>query len=280
MTILWGSKTLKRNAGFAADYCAVCRIPAVMQITEHRQVRTIYFVPIGHGKPFELWASCPECTSRFVRPVGYYTMIATESGSLEQVAGWTNPAVMHGAEFRAKIEVAAKSGKADPQDRLAIFREIIGSLEADAVNRQVSGRYESTTALIAVLAIFGAAIAAVLAVTAPPVWAWGLGSVSLPALVWLVYRIVRGQSRYRARLVEQRIARALTPFSPTDDELHTVRASLVDAGSTVAMGLNIRRLRELMVLGNSAESKRASGATKHASSLRQNRDPGVSARKT
>lgn len=217
----------------------------MMQIREHRSVRTVYFVPVTAGRPFELWASCQDCGSRFVRQVGHYATYLPVAGPMDDMAARTNPGLRAIEAAREQQEIELMEGDADPRARLLAIDEVIRSLEADAVNRQVTGRYESVTTLIAAAGI-AFTCAGVIVGTTASVWAWPLGLAAVPFWVWLVYRWARGQTRARGRLVEHRIARAVAPIDPTDEELRIVRESLARAGSTVAKGLEINRLRRLI----------------------------------
>jgi hypothetical protein len=243
--LIIGSTVRKRSVGFAADYCTVCRAPSVMQVREHRAVRTIYFVPVTAGRAFELWASCQDCGSRFVRPVDHYAGYLPTAGPLDDLADRTNPGLLGQAAAREALEIELLEGDADPRARLMAIEEVIRSLEADAISRQVSGRYESVTTLVAAGAMAFTSAAFITAVTAP-VWAWPMGAAAIPFWVWLVYRMVRGQTRARGRIVEQRVARAIAPLGPTDEELTTVCKALARAGSTVSRGLDLPRLRRLL----------------------------------
>jgi hypothetical protein len=243
--LIIGSTVRKRPAGFAADYCTVCREAAVMRVHEHRRVWTVYFVPVTAGRPFELWAACPTCTTRFLRPVGHYATFLTATGPLDLAAERTNPRLAEEIRVRDAWEEVLLEGETDPQLRLTAIDEVIRSLEADAIRRQVSGWYESATTLIAAGAIVLTAAAAITTVTAPAL-AWPCGVAAAPFWAWLVYRMVRGQTRARARMVEGRIARALLYLDPTDEELRIVRGTLAKAGSSVAKGLDLGRLRRLI----------------------------------
>lgn len=243
--IIIGTKVGKRWVGFAAEYCTVCRSASVMRIREYRMSRTIYFVPVTPGKPFQLWATCHGCDSRFVRPVGHYASLLTEASPLDDLAFRTNPSLRAEVATREEHEIALLDGSADQRARLISIDEAIRSLEADAVSRQVSGRYESVTTLVAAAAIALTAASAIATVAAPR-WVWPAGVASGPFWVWLVYRAVRGQTRARGRIVDQRIARAIAFLDPTDEELRIVRDTLARAGSSVAKGLDLARLRRLI----------------------------------
>lgn len=220
-----------------------------MDVTEHRRVQTIYFIPVGQGRAFELLVRCPDCSSIFVRPVDHYPTLVDEPGPVEELAERTNPPLLTNITLREHAEAVAMVSDAGSDDRLTLFAEMIGSLEADAVRRKTAGRYESVTVLVAGGAILttGPCAVLVLGVQNPPlVWTLGLGVLAVVFWIWLVYRIVRGQSKARARSVEQRIARTIAPYDPTDDELRAVRKKLARAGSTVAQGLDLTRLRTLI----------------------------------
>jgi hypothetical protein len=239
--IVVGKGVRQTPIGFGVDYCPVCRGPMTVRVFERCRVTTVWFIPVKASRPFELLGECPGCKTKLGRQVGYFR------DTVRQPAPWDE--IMHTAPFgfskrldeRARVELAVIESEASVDERLGLIAEVIAALEYDAVLTQTTGSSESLLAVATVLALGLIATAAV-GWHGGHAWKW---AVSLPGallLGWVFWMTIRGQVRYRARLVEDRIARAIAPFDPTADELKHVIRHLSGQKYSVAKGLNAERV--------------------------------------
>ena len=61
--LIVGDKIRKRNDGYCADFCPVCRAVRAFSITELNKVSHVYYIPLGRGESVGKEKACTVCRS-------------------------------------------------------------------------------------------------------------------------------------------------------------------------------------------------------------------------
>jgi len=237
MLVHVGKHFVRTRAGFAADFCPVCREVVPFGIAVVRNVTHINYIEIGKGAFLHHEATCTQCGITLAFPqLPYSALVPLNPGDAFELAEHTHA---HLAETRAEefdLQRRAAESPDDPGVRVSLIARSIGAYDYTASLRKQSGAVRSS-ALVTVLA----AVPFILVAS----FFWGVpgfgwlpriaSAVPVLAVLGLAVRLFAGWDRWWARkYLIPRLRRALTHLHPTPNELHDAFASLRQRGSQIA----------------------------------------------
>jgi hypothetical protein len=266
IAVVYGNKLGTMLAGFAADYCAICRDIREFAVHQLTTVSHVYWIPTSSPKAVGCVAQCTTCgTCIAVNPQCFAALAIAQGSELSSLIDSTNPAALQERDERKRIEAAAREGALPEQARVALISEpfqLLAPLVEDLYARR-QRRGSGQSAVMAIASVFSpihvvdtaptgtlapaATICLLVAMFVPlgllaagmvsvdrgpaPKWSW------ISALVVLsisIYGIAKFQSLRRARVLRERVlpllACSLRCLNPTLEEVRQTMQSYAANG--------------------------------------------------
>mgnify|MGYP001245653466 CR=1 FL=1 len=133
MIIVHGQTQKTRSLGAAAAPCVNCRCVRPHIIEETRQHQTLYFVPVGTGKPLKMEARCSVCGRRYrADPAEFLMFVPPEDAaeaSIERLAECTNPDAAAELVRLLSLDERAAAGELLPEDRIDMVVNAVFGVE-------------------------------------------------------------------------------------------------------------------------------------------------------
>jgi hypothetical protein len=234
--IFWGTKTVRSNLGFVADFCPLCRVPRPFRLARLGSASHIYGVSVGKGQLVGFERGCLRCSAVLGAEHENYREIAKnfpiegvpESLQLSRLTESTFPDLSRRYARRLEIEEQIKLGTAriDAGERHSLIKEPFLLLAAFVEKEFAQTRIDG----ILLLTIFGAIGLSIGGYWMADQFLSGDQRALVPLVtaaamaIALVAIIVQGyltKNRYLHRKIYPIIGSALRPLRPQASEIAT-----------------------------------------------------------
>ena len=248
--VIWGTKRKLEKLGKAADFCSICHRVQPFEISRVNMVKHVYYIPMGGGKVVGHLASCTECSvTIFVDTARYKTYSDQVAISLQDLIRETNPGLEDELKNRLPLEKKIwNKQQLDPDERRFLISEPF-----NVISPMMEMRYKDSLPLDKVTGrscLLTIAIPLVVLFISSLFYRSGVGDylklvayvlVGIGVLITL-FNIFTTQSRYLDRFIYPLFAKALSPLSPTLDEITTAVNKYKKLGLIVGRKIKPQRI--------------------------------------
>jgi hypothetical protein len=254
--IHFGRKNVARRLGYAADFCPICRDVRSFRIARIGNAGHLYGVALGSGDLVAHVGTCQDCGTLVKVDASLYRDILKEDPGIGPLEARTFPALrQHFAErLEAEVQVARHS-PIDPRFRAGLLREPFRILSTVVEKRfgetHVDARVAAVLALTIVGTIAVALIVGRLFPSAGDAGSWAVWVAFLGGAAAVVREGLGSARRFMRRDVYPRLARALRPLNPGQEELKEILAELKRQGFKIGRK---SRLDDLLAALKSVEA--------------------------
>jgi len=257
MLIVWGTKIRKRNEGYCADFCPVCRAVRAFSITELNKVSHLYYIPLGRGESVGKEKACTVCRSPMsVESGGVLTCRDPRDmdAMLANVPHYIRARWLETIEEDARIRENAD--ELTPELRMSRLVDMLIGLEPMLV-ADLGGNTNVSWAMVKGLllwcmiwlsiALFGDAMAnwrlvrALCKMTGLDPFGLGMLTVVGSGFVIPLYLVATRTSRYFRLKVFPRLVPRLHPLKPSREELVKIKGAMKGEGYRIAR-FSVKRL--------------------------------------
>ncbi len=247
MFIVWGKKHVRKNLGYAADFCPICRGPQVFKVVRIGLAGHVYYISSGEGELVGYERECQQCQTLFNANPAAYQTLSKKKQSLAELMTSTFPSLSEVYKDRLELEekVIKTPTLLTPQERAAMIRTPFHLL-SPLVELRVGQTHIDMGIGLALLGSF-------LLMTIVPV----LLSKILPfdeAIIFLAcaiiavlvtgWQILTANRRYVKRRIIPVLGSNLKPLRPTESELKSALAELKTDRRKMATRLDIADLQK------------------------------------
>lgn len=256
MLIIWGNKTVRKQRGFAVDFCTMCRDVSPIRVIEFKVAAHLYGVGLGSGRTQTFLSECLHCG--FLQPTDrtrYESLEKRRPDSIDELEAKTFPNVRSVFGQRLETEEAILNGvPLEAEKRRDLIREPFARI-AEEVDTD-EGIYKRTdtrslwiaigTFLIPTTVFIGAAsvedqdFGELLAIVGFGLFAIGLCTT--------LFRIGTRRTRFFRQKLRPMIDRALAPLNPTEVELDETITWLRGLGFKFAKKFQVEGFRDRVQL--------------------------------
>lgn len=152
MIIVHGQTRKTHTLGVAAAGCVNCRSVRPHIIEETRLHHTLYFQPVGPGKPLATEARCSVCGRRYrADPAEFAAFVPAGDAAevpIDQLAERTNPDASADLDRLLSFHERAKTGDLLPEDRIDLIVHAIFALEVRLQKRMSRTNVDWISALL------------------------------------------------------------------------------------------------------------------------------------
>jgi hypothetical protein len=215
-------KERRRQIGWVADLCPVCRDLRAFRVSEVRRVARVYLVPMGKGSLEGIEIACVDCGCVLPGAEAGYEAVSRRRREPSRLVEETNPALLDRSADWFERQRRVALGELSGRERVAEILRTLEALEHMAQRRSRGGAEEAIAAIsvvVLIVLLIGAAAAWTPSVGASPAWRTIITAGAagmLPLTAWLVFAHT---SLAASRHVMPRLVRALAPLEPTLEEL-------------------------------------------------------------
>jgi hypothetical protein len=249
--IVWGTKIIRKKAGFTLRFCPICRDLRAFQIVEVASKQHIYFIALGRRTPILTELVCTDCKSVLAQERFEGTRTDEPAANPQAALARLFPAEADPIKAQLKNHAAVMAPGAALDTRVAAAAEPFFALTYEFETAKQRGAEASISALLAAGSIFGFIASAVLWVqvseTHRPgallLWAIGVSVVTLALIGVTFYRNFTRDRRLMEKSFLGRLARSLLVMKATPSEYAVVHAMLSDGKQPVAMAVKPETLR-------------------------------------
>jgi hypothetical protein len=259
--IIAGHKQVRKVAGFAADFCPICRDFRAFEVAAVRKVPHVYYIPVSAGGVVVHELECLRCRTLLgIHDPGHTGHSRGWIADLAELARLTNPDVM--ARNRGRLDQLDRlhRGELADRERRDMIREPFEALDYMIQRRHAKGAVPvlAIVAIAAAVLFIGSAVGSVaggnggnggpIAATVFTILAAATGAFAL-------WSLRTGPRRWARKHIHPRLAAALIPLSPTERELSAALEQMRQAKRIIA-----RRIRSSDLYAD-LERIRAGGRT-------------------
>jgi hypothetical protein len=236
LTIPYGTRTIARKLGYAADFCAICRRIRPWLVKELRRYRHVFFVPFGRGEVTAQQRTCTDCGQHdLLVPNAYRAFVRDAKVDIDTLVHKTNPHLLEELTDRLILEERMRQSpdQLTRDERMGLLTEpfiVLGEQVEQETGRGAPVRPGAAILGILTVAMLFVLIAAMalaerhdrevppLVVGAAAAFA-GVSAVTLSVLA-------TQSRRYMKRRILPLLVRALAPLQPSLAELAEVLGAL------------------------------------------------------
>lgn len=254
--VIWGSKRKLEKLGIAADFCPICHRVQPFDISRVNMVKHVYYIPMGGGKVVGHLAACKECSVKiFVDAERFKAFSGQDTISLQDLIRETNPGLEEELKDRLPLEKRIwNKQQLDSGERRYLIGEPFNVISPMLEMRyrdslpldKTTGRSCLLTIIIPLVVLFIASLF-YRSVLGDYLKLVAYALVGIGVLITL-FNIFTTQSRYLDRSVYPLFAKALSPLSPTLDELTTAVNKYKKLGMIVGRKINPQKIQEAIRL--------------------------------
>ncbi len=254
MFIVWGTKIVRKARGRRADYCPICREVRPFKAVEVRSVGHIYYIPLGRGKVEHMSDTCEDCDVELFREPGEGgEPVRDRWADVEELIERTNPKLRQEIAGRLDVERRAAAGQATSEERQALIFEpfaIVAPLAERRANQTSFDRVSGTLCVATLLTVLawvwianGSPWASHIGTETALLVGFGLGGAG--GLMTLI-SLLGDTMRYIRRTLLPKIARALRPLRPTEEEIVDVLTTLRQAKHPLGKAIQTDRVMQAL----------------------------------
>jgi hypothetical protein len=247
MFIVWGKKLVRREAGFVADFCPICRCKQAFKLTRVGVAGHVYYVSVGEGTLVGFERTCLACATSYQTDAGVYKSVAEQQLPLPELVARTYPDMDRVLADRLALEekVLRTPKLLTSDERHALIRNPFLLLSPKVEEYFSSTRFDKETTLAGVAMLILVMLTSAVSDSIAPGSAGPAILVALGAGVSLVvWQLLQSGPRFMRRQVIPNLARALRPLAPSDNEMKAALVELKSLGHKVGTKLNLADLRE------------------------------------
>lgn len=229
MFIVWGRQVNRKQVGYVADFCPMCRGPQVFLMNSVSAHRHVYFVPIG-DKNSGYERVCDGCKVTLFGTPKFFKASRRKPTSVQEIVQSSFPSFNEVYADRLRIEDAVRRdpGKLPQNVRAALLRQPF-SVVSPLV--QARFRQQSRLDVRSVLALILALVSGFVAMTVAEMLHSDYAGTTFLAVVGLgavffLWTLTSEPRRYLKRFITPQLAKTLGPLQPSESELATVLAEL------------------------------------------------------
>jgi hypothetical protein len=220
--IWWGRKVKRIRVGHVADFCPICHAQKTFTLVHVGMVNHVYSVATGTTDLIGYERICADCATAIPTDITRYSSVAPKPAPLGELKAQTFPS----------LDTAIRDLRAAQQQakRPALIKEPFLLLSPKVEQRfaQVQiGPGAGIAIVAAILLIFVGAprlIESEVLPNAQPEAVFGaFAAVGIALIVW---QVIASGSRFIRREVVSRLAKALKPLRPTEQEIDAALAEL------------------------------------------------------
>ncbi|MFZ6873681.1 hypothetical protein ACO0LF_16605 [Undibacterium sp. Di27W] len=247
MLIIWGKTHVRKNIGYAADFCPICRGPQVFKLIRVGLASHVYYITSGDGELVSHDRECQQCKTLLnANPDGYLTL-SKKKQSLAELMKTTFPSLPE--VYKDRLELEEKVTKTPtlltPQERDIMIRTPFHLLSPLVEMRIGQTRIDMGIGLALVASFFLITIVRVLLTKILPFdEALIFLACAIIALLVTGWQILTAGSRYVKRRIIPVLGPNLKPLRPTENELKSALAELKASQKKMATRLNIADLQK------------------------------------
>ncbi len=247
--LIAGTRVRRSKIGFAATFCPLRREFRIFEIRDVRQVRHLYFVPMGSGRRLHFEVRDPGGKPLYAVADGVLSGVVPAVGEQDpqSLALETHPASIDIAEESLACDLDAMQAPRGSDTRVDAFVSRIAAADYAYRNASEAGKSESISAVMTVV-MLGLLTAGVIGWHQSfPWWPWAMvpGAALLPAVV---YRAIDSTKRAGWSHVEPLVVDSLAALNPSEAELNdaiaVAKAHRLSIAEAIPIGRVIDQVRE------------------------------------
>ncbi|MFZ6679226.1 hypothetical protein [Undibacterium sp. Tian12W] len=247
MLIIWGKTHVRKNIGYAADFCPICRGPQVFKLIRVGLASHVYYITSGDGELVSHDRECQQCKTLLnANPDGYLTL-SKKKQSLAELMKTTFPSLPEVYKDRLDLEEKVMKTPAllTPQERAIMIRTPFHLL-SPLVEMRIGQTHLDTGISLALLgSFFLVTIVPVLLTKILPFdEAIIFLACAIIALLVIGWQLLTAGSRYVKRRIIPVLGPNLKPLRPTESELKSALAELKADQKKMATRLKIADLQK------------------------------------
>ena len=252
MFIFWGTKRVVKKPGYTADFCPICRDLQRFQIERAGMAGHLYGISLVEGKLIGHRKICLACKTATQTVLSLYKEVQRGLRNLtvaELIANtFPNIREHHANRLALEEHVRRNPGEIDPSVRIALIKESLYILSAEAENRPS----DSLSNLIQVLEFIGCLflgpfLAFKFAELLPDQYAGIAAGIAFVAgLAYVIFRSATATTRMLRSKIYPKLVLALKPIKPTQGELDSALAELRKEEMLIAKKLKENDLQMLV----------------------------------
>ncbi|MES2041848.1 MAG: hypothetical protein V4495_28870 [Pseudomonadota bacterium] len=247
MFIVWGKKHVRKNIGYAADFCPICRGPQAFKLVRVGLASHVYYITSGEGELVSHERECQQCETLLnANPAAYHALSKKKQPPAELMKT-TFPSLPE--VYKGRLELEEKVRKTPtlltPQERDIMIKTPFHLLSALVERRMAQTHIDIGISLALVGSIFFISIVPALLMKILP---FDEGPIflacAIAALLVIVWQLLTAGSRYVKRRIIPVLGPSLKPLTPTESELKAALAELKADRQKMATRLNIAELQK------------------------------------
>lgn len=225
MLIVWGRRVTRRKMGYVADFCGMCRGPRGFLVERIGSAGHVFFLSVGQGRLVGFRRTCEECRTAFAAKPEAYVSMARKSVAFEELKRQTFPKLDEVLRDRLALEERIRTSPASvkSQERYSLIKEAFL-----VMSPEVESRFAQTHMDMGIILALIAAIALVIggAPLVGGVWAdapsWALAVPAVIGVALVIWQGFSSRPRFMRRKIYPRLARAIAPLRPSEQEIQAV----------------------------------------------------------
>ena len=261
MILIWGKKRKLKTLGYVSDFCPICRDARPFKLERVSLAGHVYYISLGAGETVGFLRTCGTCGAVLeAEPTRYREVAPEPARQISDLIAKTFPDLREALAARFAIEEKIRRAphQLTEAEREALVREPFVILAPQAEARLAGDtQFDRESGLGCLLTL---AIPAALVFLLLPALLYLFGNagskklgpvVGIAALalfgVGLVYTLVQlalAPGRWIRRMLLPKIAAALAPLKPSEQELDACLSRLATADLRIAKKLNVPQILE------------------------------------
>lgn len=225
MLIVHGTKHVRRQLGYIADFCFLCRGVRPFRLVRLGLASHVYYITTSAGRLLAFERVCQECGVTLNGRVEHYREAHSRNLALPDLISRTHPELGSRRAERLRLEHRiARGEELAPEVREALLWEPV-QLVAPLVEARGSGNFDGHSGLGCAATIAVPLLIMLLAPSSGPAQDAALMTALPLGAIGTVYTLIQlylGPRRFRNAKVVPWLARALAPLKPTPQELGAI----------------------------------------------------------
>jgi len=245
--IVWGKKHVRKNLGYAADFCAICRGPQVFKLVRIGLAGHVYYISSGEGELLGYERECQQCHTLFNANPAAYQTLSKKKQALAELMATTFPGLPEVYKDRLELEekVIKTPTLLTPQERESMIKIPFHLLSPLVERRMAQTHIDMGIGLALVGGIFFMSIVPALLMKILPFDAGPIFlACAIAALLVIGWQLLTAGSRYVKRRIIPVLGPSLKPLRPTENELNSALAELKANQQKMATRLKIVDLQK------------------------------------
>jgi len=244
MFIIWGTRNVRRDRGYVAEFCAICRRIERFRVQDIVLAHHFFYIPFIRAGVVGQMRTCTACGQQAFPDAGTYSELVDDANAdIDTLVQKTNPDLLETLTDRLVLEEKAKQGPdaLTREERTSLIKEPFVALSEQVGRRFAPGGCSNVLGSLALvvslflLCLWIAYSGEVKGAVSVLLIAGGVLGAAL--LVWALWSFATSKRRYMKRRIVPLLTQALAPLKPTEDEIAKTISALEKDGYTIAMKL-------------------------------------------